>query len=191
MNTKTLHSLQLKYREEVVPALMKEFKLENVHQVPTLQKVVVSVGIGNKEPAKQKAIESMSEQLKIITGQLPKKTTAKKSIAGFSVRQGDPLGLVVTLRGDRMWQFFDKLIRIVLPRFKDFQGVSKNSFDLHGNYNIGVQEQIVFPEVDYDTIDRIRGLQINLVTSSKDKDQAYRLLELLGLPFERKLERAK
>ena len=178
-----MNRMKQKYIEQVRPALKKELSAPNDLAVPRLEKIVVSVGIGSKEANKAKAFESMAEQLKVITGQKPKQTAAKQSIAGFNIRQGEPVGLMVTLRGDRMWEFMDKLIGVVLPRFKDFQGVSKTAFDNSGNYNLGITEQIVFPEIEYDTIDRIRGLQVTVVTSTKNTDEARKLLELLGMPF--------
>jgi len=174
-----------KYNEQIVPALMKELGKPNVMAVPRITKIVVNVGIGSKEANKTKAFESMTEQLKVITGQHPKKTTAKQAIAGFGTRQGDAVGLTVTLRGERMWQFYDKLVSIVLPRFKDFQGVSRKAFDMNGNYNLGIKEQISFPEIEYDTIDRVRGLQITIVTSTRVTKEAEKLLEKLGMPFEK------
>lgn len=183
MSTVARHPLQEKYLTEIAPALKKQFELTNDLQVPKLKKIVISIGIGSKEPNKNKAFESVADQFMVISGQKPRQTIAKKSIAGFNMREGDPMGLMVTLRGERMWQFLDKLIQIVLPRFKDFQGISSKAFDANGNYNLGVQEQIVFPEIDYDKIDRIRGLQVTLVTSTKETEQAFALLEKLGLPF--------
>lgn len=180
-----MNRLRDKYLKSVRFDLKKELGKANDLAVPRLVKVVVSVGIGSKEPNKDKALESMAEQLKVITGQAPKKTSAKQAIAGFNIRQGDVIGLMVTLRGERMWEFMDKLIGIVLPRFKDFQGVSKKSFDQGGNYNLGITEQIVFPEIEYDTIDRVRGLQVTIVTSTKKHKEALRLLQLLGMPFEK------
>ncbi|MBI5151743.1 MAG: 50S ribosomal protein L5 [Candidatus Pacebacteria bacterium] len=180
-----MNRLKQKYIEQVLPALKKEMNKPNDLAVPRLLKVVVSVGLGSKEANKTKAFESMTEQLKVITGQKPKQTAAKQSIAGFNIRQGEPVGLTVTLRGDRMWEFFDKLVSIVLPRFKDFQGVSRKAFDKSGNYNLGIAEQIVFPEIEYDTIDRVRGLQVTVVTSTKDSKEAMILLEKLGMPFEK------
>ncbi|MEK7458411.1 MAG: 50S ribosomal protein L5 [Patescibacteria group bacterium] len=180
-----MNRLKQKYLEQLLPILKKELRTTNDLGVPRLKKIVVSAGVGSKEDNKAKAIESMAEQLKVITGQKPKQTLAKQSIAGFNIREGEPVGLMVTLRGERMWEFFDKLVSIVLPRFKDFQGISRKSFDSNGNYNLGIVEQIVFPEIEYDTIDRVRGLQVTIVTSTKDSHEATRLLELLGMPFEK------
>ncbi len=180
-----MNRLKQKYNEQILPALMKELNKPNVMAVPRVTKIVVNVGIGNKEANKTKALESMAEQLKVITGQKAKQTTAKQAIAGFGTRQGDPVGLTVTLRGERMWEFLDKLISIVLPRFKDFQGVSRKAFDSNGNYNLGMAEQISFPEIEYDTIDRVRGLQITIVTSTRVTQEAEKLLEKFGMPFEK------
>lgn len=183
-----MNRLKQKYIEQVLPALKKELNKPNDLAVPRVLKIVVSVGIGSKEANKAKALESMAEQLKVITGQKPKQTAAKKAIAGFNIRQGDAVGLMVTLRGERMWEFLDKLISIVLPRFKDFQGIPKKAFDGNGNYNLGIAEQIVFPEIEYDTIDRVRGLQVTIVTSTTEKTEATKLLELLGMPFEKEVQ---
>lgn len=178
-----MNRLKQKYIEVIKPQLKQEFGAKADLAVPRLLKVVVSTGIGMKEANRDKAFESMTEQLKTICGQAPKKTRAKQSIAGFKTRQGDPLGLMVTLRGDLMWEFMDKLISVVLPRVKDFRGISRTAFDQNGNYNLGITEQIVFPEIEYDKIDRIRGLQVTVVSSGKNKEQAFRLLELMGMPF--------
>lgn len=186
-----MNRLKQTYLEKLLPALKKELHAMNDLAAPRLTKIVVSVGISSKEDNKTKALESMAEQLKTITGQKPKQTLAKQSIAGFNIRQGEPVGLMVTLRGERMWEFFDKFVSIVLPRFKDFQGVSRKAFDSNGNYNLGIVEQIVFPEIEYDTIDRVRGLQITIVTSTQNSHEATRLLELLGMPFEKPILETK
>ena len=178
-----MNRLKQTYIETIKPQLKKEFGTTSDLAIPRLLKVVINVGIGMKETNRDKAFESMTEQLKTICGQAPKITRAKQSIAGFKTRQGDPLGLMVTLRGEIMWEFMDKLISVVLPRVKDFQGISRSAFDQNGNYNLGLTEQIVFPEIEYDKIDRIRGLQVTIVSSSKNKEQAFRLLELMGMPF--------
>jgi len=170
------------YQKTAVPALMSEFGIKHPLAVPKLQKIVVSVGITEDQHQKE-ALDNFGRQLQVITGQVPKVTTAKQSIAGFKLRAGDPIGLMVTLRGLRMYQFADKLINIVLPRVKDFQGVKRTSFDQGGNYNLGIEEQIVFPEIEYGKIDQVRGLQITFVTNAKSSDQALRLLQLLGMPF--------
>ena len=176
--------LREKYREDVVPELMKEFGYSNVMQVPKLQKIVVNVGLG-EAISNAKALESAVADISAITGQRPVVTRAKKSIAAFKLRAGMPVGATVTLRGPRMYEFLDRLVAITLPRIRDFRGVSPNSFDGRGNYTLGLQEQIAFPEIDYDKIDRARGLELSLVTSAKTDDEGRRLLALLGMPFAR------
>jgi large subunit ribosomal protein L5 len=176
--------LKDKYREEVVPELMKEFGYDNVMQVPKLEKIVVNIGLG-EAVANAKALESAVSDLSAITGQRPVVTRAKKSIAAFKLRAGMPIGAMVTLRGPRMYEFLDRLVGITLPRIRDFRGVSPNSFDGRGNYTMGLQEQIAFPEIDYDRIDKARGLEVSLVTSAKTDDEGRRLLALLGMPFAR------
>jgi large subunit ribosomal protein L5 len=182
-----MQALQQHYNENVLPALQKEFGLANMFEAPRLKKVVINTGVS--EPAdpraRRKVIENVVEQFKVISGQQPQITLAKKSIAGFKLRAGDPLGVMVTLRGDYMWEFVQKLIAIALPRVKDFRGVPKNAFDHQGNYSLGIEEQIIFPEVNYDAIESVRGLQVVFVTSAKNDEQAFRLLELLGMPFEK------
>jgi large subunit ribosomal protein L5 len=181
-----MNRLQEKYQKEVLPALQKELGRTNILSLPRPEKVVVNVGISKKEGQDTtKALESMATQLMTITGQKPKATAAKKSIAGFKIRAGDNVGLCVTLRENNMWEFMDKLISIVLPRMKDFQGISRKSFDNSGNYSIGFVEQIVFPEIEYDKIDKIRGLQVTIVSSGNDTKESLKMLELLGMPFEK------
>ena len=181
-----MNRLQEKYQQVVLPSLQKELGRTNVLSLPKPVKVVVNVGISKKTGADtSKTLESMTAQLMVITGQKPKAAQAKKSIAGFKIRQGDPVGLAVTLRGTQMWEFMDKLISIVLPRMKDFQGVSRTAFDASGNYSLGFTEQIVFPEIEYDKIDRIHGLQLTIVSSGHNKDESFKMLELLGIPFEK------
>lgn len=179
-----MNRLKQKYHQQVVPALIKEYSLENPMSAGKLVKIVVSTRV-SEEQHKAEALKNVEEQLKVITGLKPKVTVARKSEASFKIRKGEPLGLMVTLRNDYMWEFFDKLVSIVLPRMKDFQGISKKSFDQSGNYNLGIPEQIIFPEIVYDNIDKVRGLQITIVTSVNDKAQSFRLLELLGMPFEK------
>jgi large subunit ribosomal protein L5 len=176
--------LREKYRNEVAPELMKEFGYSNIMQVPKLQKIVVNVGVG-EAINNAKALESVVGDLSAITGQRPVVTRAKKSIAAFKLRAGMPVGATVTLRGPRMYEFLDRLVAITLPRIRDFRGVSPNSFDGRGNYTLGLQEQIAFPEIDYDKIDRARGLEVSLVTSAKTDEEGRRLLALLGMPFAR------
>lgn len=179
-----MNRLQDKYNQQIIPALLSEFNLENKMAVPKLTKIVVNVGI--KEGASDKAaLDKTAGWMATITGQEPSRRKAKKSIAAFKIREGDPIGLSVTLRKNRMYEFLDKLINIVLPRVRDFRGVPTTSFDGRGNYTLGFSEQIVFPEIDYSKIDKIRGLEVTLVTASHDDKQARRLLELLGMPFKK------
>lgn len=182
-----MNSLQQRYQQEVVPALMKEFGIVNAFAVPRLRKVVLNVGVTQPQDprARKQILENVREQLKVITGQQPVITLASKSISSFKLRVGDPLGVKVTLRGAYMWEFLHKLISVALPRVKDFRGVSTTSFDGNGAYSLGIEEQIIFPEIEYDKIDSIRGLQAILVTSAKSDDQARRMLQLLGMPFEK------
>jgi large subunit ribosomal protein L5 len=176
--------LKEKYREEIVPEMMKEFGYSNVMQVPELEKIVVNIGLG-EAVSNGKAIEAAVGDLSAITGQRPVVTRAKKSIAAFKLRAGMPIGATVTLRGPRMYEFLDRLVGITLPRIRDFRGVSPNSFDGRGNYTLGIREQLSFPEIDYDRIDKTRGLEISLVTSAKSDEEGQRLLALLGMPFAR------
>ncbi len=176
--------LKERYREEVVPALMKEFGYENVMQAPRLEKIVLNVGLG-EAIQNPKALDSAAEDVATISGQKPVITRAKKSIAAFKVRKGMSIGLTVTVRGDRMYELFDRMVNAALPRIRDFQGVSPYSFDGRGNYSLGIKEQLIFPEVDYDKIDRIRGLQMTVVTTARSDEEGKRLLELLGMPFAR------
>ena len=173
------------YQKEILPALQKEFGIKNIMAVPKLQKIVVNMGISDPQDprARKQVIENIADQFKIITGQKPKTTLARQSIASFKLREGDPLGLAVTLRGKRMWQFFQKLIAVALPRVKDFRGVSKTAFDGRGNYSLGIEEQIIFPEIEYDKIERVRSLQVTFVTSAESDQQSRRMLELFGMPF--------
>ncbi len=172
------------YEEVVVPAMMREFGYKNPMEVPRLEKVVLNIGLG-EAVQNPRAVESATRDLSLIAGQHPVVTRARKSIAQFRLRAGMPIGVMVTLRGERMWHFLDKLMNIVLPRQRDFRGVSPRSFDGRGNYSIGLREQLVFPEVDYDKVDRIRGLEVTIVTTARSDVEARRLLELLGMPFAR------
>jgi large subunit ribosomal protein L5 len=176
--------LRDQYREEVVPELMKEFGYSNVMQVPQLKKIVVNIGLG-EAISNAKALEAAVDDLSTITGQRPVVTRAKKSIAAFKLRAGMPIGAMVTLRGPRMYEFFDRLVSITLPRIRDFRGVSPNSFDGRGNYTLGLSEQLAFPEIDYDKIDKTRGLELSLVTSARTDEEGRWLLALLGMPFAR------
>jgi large subunit ribosomal protein L5 len=172
------------YRQEVVPALMKEFGYRNVMEVPRLEKVVVNIGLG-EALQNPNALDSAASDIAAITGQKPVITRARRSIANFKVRQGNPIGLAVTVRGDRMWELVDRMVNAALPRIRDFHGVSNKGFDGHGNYSLGIREQLIFPEIEYDKIDRIRGLQLTLVTSARNDEEGKRLLQLLGMPFGR------
>ena len=174
--------LQETYEKQVKPALIKSLGVNNPMAVPGLKKIVINVGIA-EEQYQDKALENMRMQLALITGQKPVDAAAKKSIAEFKIRTGQVIGLKVTLRGKRMYQFMDKLVSIVLPQIKDFGGVNPKSFDGQGNYTLGLKEQIVFPELSYDTIDKIMGLQITVVTTAHDDKVARKLLELMGMPF--------
>jgi large subunit ribosomal protein L5 len=176
--------LREKYREDVVPELMKEFGYSNVMQVPQLKKIVVNVGLG-EAVSNAKALEAAIGDITLITGQKPVVTRAKRSIAAFKLRAGMPIGAMVTLRGPRMYEFLDRLVSITLPRIRDFRGVSPNSFDGRGNYTLGLPEQIAFPEIDYDRIDKARGLELSLVTTARNDEEGRRLLALLGMPFAR------
>jgi large subunit ribosomal protein L5 len=174
--------LKEKYRHEAVEALTREFLYANPMQVPTLHKVVLNIGLG-EAVTNPKALDAATRDLAIITGQKPVVTRAKKSVASFKIRTGNAIGAMVTLRGERMWEFLDRLIAIALPRIRDFQGVSPKAFDGRGNYTLGLREQISFPEVDYDNIDRIRGLEVSIVTTARTDEEGRRLLQLLGMPF--------
>lgn len=177
-----MNRLKEKYQQEVVQALQKEFGYANSFQVPKLSKIVVNMGITDQQ-SRDAIITNVVEQFKVITGMKPNITRARKAIASYKTRVGDPLGVMVTLRGEYMWEFADKLISLALPRVKDFQGTSRTAFDANANYNLGIEEQIIFPEINYDKIQGVRGLQVTFVTNTKEKDQAFRMLELLGMPF--------
>ena len=176
------HYLRKRYYEEVVSTLMTDFAFANVMQAPKIQKVVVNVGVGEALD-NAKALDSAVDDMTIITGQRPVITRAKKSIANFKLREGRSIGAKVTLRGLRMWSFFDRLINVALPRTRDFRGLSPNSFDGRGSYTLGIREQLIFPEIDYDKIDKIRGFEVTIVTSAPNDAQARRMLALLGMPF--------
>jgi large subunit ribosomal protein L5 len=170
------------YRQQVVPALRKELGYENVMQVPRLEKIVVNVGVG-EALQNAKALDATVQDVMIITGQKPIITRARRSIASFKLREGNPIGVKVTLRGDRMWDFLDRLVSIALPRQRDFRGISPDAFDGRGNYSLGLREQLAFPEINYDKIDRIRGLEIQIVTTARTDEEGYLLLRHLGMPF--------
>ncbi|TET66800.1 MAG: 50S ribosomal protein L5 [Dehalococcoidia bacterium] len=174
--------LKEKYRKEVVPTLMERYGYKNIMQVPRLDKVALNIGLG-EAIQNAKALEAAEADLAAISGQHPVVTRAKKSIAAFRLREGMPIGIKVTMRGERMYHFLDKLMNAVLPRVREFQGVSPNSFDGRGNYTLGLKEQIAFPEVDYDKVDKIRGLAISIATTARTDEESRHLLELLGMPF--------
>lgn len=180
-----MNRMQEKYNIEVVPALRKAFDLKNVMQVPRIQKVVVNIGMGEAMD-NPKALEAAVSDLTTITGQKPIMTKARKSIANFKLREGRLIGTKVTLRGDRMWAFLDRLMSTALPRVRDFRGVSSNAFDGRGNYTLGLRDQLIFPEIEYDKIDKLRGMEVTIVTTAKDDDQARTMLQLLGMPFSKK-----
>jgi large subunit ribosomal protein L5 len=174
--------LKDKYLSEVVPALIKEFGYKNVNEVPKIDKIVLSMGLG-AEKDNSKSFNIAVEELAVIAGQKPVVTTAKKSIANFKLRAGNEVGVMVTLRGARMYEFLDRLINVALPRVKDFRGIKATGFDGHGNYSLGITEQIIFPEIDFDKIERVAGLNINVVTSAKTDSDARALLTKFGMPF--------
>jgi len=180
-----MNRLQERYNTEIVPALRKAFDLKNIMQVPHIEKVVVNIGMGEALD-NPKALESAVSDLTIITGQRPVMTKARKSIANFKLREGRLIGTKVTLRGERMWAFLDRLLSTALPRVRDFRGVSANAFDGRGNYTLGLRDQLIFPEIEYDKIDKLRGMEVTIVTTAKDDDQARVLLQLLGMPFSKK-----
>ena len=174
--------LKERFEQEVGPALLKEFGYKNRMQLPSVNKIVVNIGLG-EAIQNAKAIDAAVNDLKIIVGQKPVVTKAKKSIAQFKVRAGMEIGAMVTLRGERMWEFLDRLTSIALPRIRDFQGISPKSFDGRGNYTLGLREQLVFAEIDYDKVDRLRGMEITIVTTARNDEEGRRLLQLLGMPF--------
>ena len=174
-----------RFRTEVTPQLMKEFEYSSVMQVPRLTKIMMNIGIGQEASQNSQAIENATGDMAKISGQRPIVTRAKKSIAGFKLREGTPVGVAVTLRDKRMYEFFDRLVSSSLPRIRDFRGVSPESFDGRGNFSLGIREQIIFPEIDYNAIDRIRGLQVVITTTAVTDREGFRLLELMGMPFAR------
>ncbi|RJQ43456.1 MAG: 50S ribosomal protein L5 [Anaerolineaceae bacterium] len=177
-----MNVLKEKYQNEVIPALMKEFSLSNIMQVPKLEKIVLNIGMGEALD-NPKALDAAVADIMAITGQKPIVTKAKKSIANFKLREGRIIGAKVTLRGEKMWAFIDRLINIALPRLRDFRGVSRNSFDGRGNYTLGIQEQLIFPEIEYDKIDKVRGMEITIVTTAPNDEQSLAMLSMLGMPF--------
>ncbi len=174
--------LKTKYQEEVAPALMKKFEYKSVMQIPRLEKIVVNVGCGDARD-NMKMLEAVVKDITAITGQKAVITKARKSVANFKLREGMPVGVKVTLRQDKMWEFLDRLFNVALPRVRDFRGISANSFDGRGNYALGVKEQLIFPEIDYDKIEKIRGMDIVMCTTAKTDEEARELLSLLGAPF--------
>ena len=176
--------LKERYRDEIVPALMQEQGYNNRMQVPRLDKIVLNIGLG-EAIQNQRALEAAINDLSLISGQHPVITRAKRSIASFKLRAGMAIGVMVTLRGDRMYEFFDRLVNATLPRLRDFQGLPRKAFDGRGNYTLGITEQIIFPEIDYDKVDKIRGLQVSIITTAGTDEEARRLLELMGVPFSR------
>jgi len=176
--------LRQRYRDEAVPTLVKEFGYANPMQVPRLVKIVVNIGLG-EALTNSKAVDAAAGDLAIITGQKPVVTKARRSIAQFKIREGNTIGAKVTLRGQRMWDFLERLTRIALPRIRDFRGVPTRSFDGRGNYSLGLREQLAFPEIDYDKVDRLRGLELTVVTTARTDEEAQRLLALLGMPYAR------
>ena len=180
-----MNTLHERYKSEIVPALQKTFELGNVMQVPRIEKIVVNIGMGEALD-NPKSLEAAVADLSIITGQKPVMIKARKSIANFKLREGRLIGTKVTLRGDHMWAFLDRLMNTALPRVRDFRGVSPNAFDGRGNYTLGLRDQLIFPEIGYDKIDKLRGMEVTIVTSAKNDDQARVMLQLLGMPFRKK-----
>ncbi len=174
--------LRERYEQEIIPALMQEFSFGNVMRVPRVTKVVVNIGLG-EATQNAKALESAEKELSTISGQHPVVTRSKRSIAAFKLRTGMPIGMMVTLRDRRMYEFLDRLVSVVLPRIRDFRGVSRTAFDGRGNYSLGFKDQLLFPEIDYDKVEKPRGLQVTIVTTARSDDEGRRLLELMGMPF--------
>ncbi|OIJ15461.1 50S ribosomal protein L5 [Anaerobacillus arseniciselenatis] len=179
-----MNRLKEKYQNEIVPSLVEKFNYSSVMAVPKIEKIVVNMGVGDAV-SNAKALDKAVEELTQITGQKPLITKAKKSIAGFKLREGMPIGAKVTLRGERMYQFLDKLIAVSLPRVRDFRGISKKAFDGRGNYTLGVKEQLIFPEIDYDKVDKVRGMDIVVVTTANSDEEARELLTQMGMPFQK------
>ena len=182
MSEKYIPRLKAKYTQEVAPALMKKFGYENVMQIPKLEKITVNIGCGEARD-NSKMVEAIANDLAKITGQKPVVTKARKSVANFKLREGQPVGAKVTLRADRMWEFLDRLFNLALPRVRDFRGINPNGFDGRGNYAFGLKEQLIFPEIEYDKIDKIRGMDIVFTTTANTDEEAKELLSLLGAPF--------
>ena len=182
VTTATIPTLKQKYRDEVFAVMQREFGYANVMQVPTLTKVGINIGLG-EALTNGRAVESAVADLQAITGQRPIVNRARKAISNFKLREGNPIGVSMTLRGDRMWEFMDRLMNMALPRVRDFRGVAANAFDGRGNYALGLAEQIIFPEITFDQVERVRGMQVNVVTTARTDEEGKRLLELLGMPF--------
>jgi large subunit ribosomal protein L5 len=182
--TTAIPRLKERYRAEIVPELQKEFSYANRMQVPRVEKVTLNIGLGEARD-NARAVESATADIATISGQKPVVTRAKKAIANFKIRENMPIGVAVTLRGDRMYEFLDRLLNAALPRIRDFHGVPTKAFDGRGNFSLGVREQLIFPEVEYDKVDKIRGMQINIITTAKTDEEGRRLLELMGMPFAR------
>lgn len=179
-----MNQLKQKYQEEIVPSLVEKFNYSSVMEVPKIEKIVINMGVGDAVQ-NAKALDSAVEELSLISGQKPVITRAKKSIAGFRLREGMPIGAKVTLRGTRMYEFLQKLISVALPRVRDFRGVSKKAFDGRGNYTLGIKEQLIFPEIDYDKVNKVRGMDIVIVTTANTDEEARELLTLVGMPFKK------
>lgn len=179
-----MNRIKERYQKEIAPALMKELNLENVMQIPQVKKVVINIGMGEAMD-NPKTLDAAVSDLTQITGQKPVVTKARKSIANFKLREGRLIGVKVTLRGEKMWSFLDRLMNIVLPRVRDFRGISPDAFDGRGNYTLGLREQLIFPEIEYDKIDKVRGMEITIVTNAPSDDQARVLLQMLGMPFKK------
>jgi large subunit ribosomal protein L5 len=181
-----MHRLLEMYKQDVAPQLQRDFTLTNVMEIPRIQKIVINIGVGSETQTDSKALDAAVNDLTIIAGQKPVVAKARKSISNFKLREGKPIGVKVTLRGQRMWSFLDRLMNIALPRVRDFRGVTADAFDGRGNYTLGLREQLVFPEIDYDKIDKLRGMEITVVTTARTDEQGRRLLQLLGMPFRKK-----
>ncbi len=179
-----MNRLKEKYQKEITPALMSKFNYTSVMQVPKIEKIVINMGVGDAVQ-NAKALDNAVEELSMITGQKPVVTKAKKSIAGFRLREGMPIGAKVTLRGERMYEFFDKLVSVSLPRVRDFRGISKKAFDGRGNYTLGIKEQLIFPEIDYDKVNKVRGMDIVIVTTANTDEESRELLTGFGMPFQK------
>lgn len=179
-----MNRLKEKYNKEVIPALMSKFNYKSVMQAPKIEKIIINMGVGDAVQ-NSKVLDNAVEELAAISGQKPVVTRAKKSIAGFRLREGMPIGAKVTLRGERMYEFFDKLVSVSLPRVRDFRGISKKSFDGRGNYTLGIKEQLIFPEIDYDKVSKVRGMDIVIVTTANTDEEARELLTHMGMPFQK------